>query len=857
MDNRFYEAVQLPYQLYNSLFLTLPFKGVHKAGPLLPLLTQACKEGYKAGKSPTAIVEQFFDERLPDLTPAERQSLLFNFIQYIERQIVLFDAVEDAAYEKIFDLNGKGTLQSLFDRAETRSRLDLLEAKLRDFHIRIVLTAHPTQFYPGDVLAIITDLEEAIRDNDLVEVNQLLLQLGKTPFLNKEKPTPYDEAANLTWYLENVFYEAIPRVIGKLHAFLAKHGRQVDLSGLIRMGFWPGGDRDGNPFVDSTTTLKVADRLRQTVLLCHYRTMRQVRRRITFSGMRERLWAIERTVYRTLYGGEGITYSSATELLEDLQSARTYLEAAHGGLFKEVLDDLILRVECFGFHFATLDLRQDSRKHAAVWEEILRLKGEDLGLPAPEAWHDMAPPQQMDILTTITGQLQPDELESDIAKDVIGSLQSLRTIQQRSGHAGMHRYIISNCATPVDILTVYAFATLAGVDPKNLDIIPLFETVDDLEGAPDTMGLLYAYPAYKSHMTDRQQRQTIMLGFSDGTKDGGYLMANWSIFRAKETLTKASRDHGVSVIFFDGRGGPPARGGGNTHNFYASLGSQIEDKAVELTMQGQTISSKFGNLPAAVYNLEQQLTAGLENDVFRGDIQELNGDQRQLIEELAEASHTAYLELKEHPLFVPYLEEITTLPYYGQTNIGSRPVKRNKADKLKLEDLRAIPFVGSWSQMKQNVPGFYGFGSVLHAMEKQGRLAEVEALYRDSLFFRTLVDNSLMSLAKTFFPLTQYLKDHPKFGEFWTRIHTEYQDALRLLMTIAGQEELLQDSPVIKQSVALREEIVLPLITIQQYALQEVQKLEAAGASTETVAAFKKLVLRSMFGNINATRNAA
>lgn len=857
MDNRFYEAVQLPYQLYNSLFLTLPFKGVHKAGPLLPLLTQACKEGYKAGKSPTAIVEQFFDERLPDLTPDERQNLLLNFIQYIERQIVLFDAVEDAAYEKIFDLNGKGTLQSLFDRAETRSRLDLLEEKLRDFHIRIVLTAHPTQFYPGDVLAIITDLENAIRDNNLVEVNQLLLQLGKTPFLNKEKPTPYDEAANLTWYLENVFYEAIPRVIGKLHAFLAKHGRHVDLSGLIRMGFWPGGDRDGNPYVDSTTTLKVADRLRQTVLLCHYRTMRQVRRRITFRGMRERLWAIERKIYRTLYGGEGTTYSSAGALLDDLHEARTYLDTAHGGLFTEMLEDLILRVECFGFHFATLDLRQDSRKHAAVWEEILRLKGQDLGLPTPKAWNNLTSAQQMDLLTTLSGQVQPDALETDLAKDVIGSLQTLQTIQQRNGAAGMHRYIISNCATPVDILMVYGFATLAGVDTRQMDIVPLFETVDDLEAAPDTMRTLYAYPAYKAHMDQRQQRQTIMLGFSDGTKDGGYLMANWSIFRAKETLTQASREHAIEVVFFDGRGGPPARGGGNTHNFYASLGSQIEDKAVELTMQGQTISSKFGNLPAAVYNLEQQLTAGLENDVFRGDIQELNSDQRQLIEELAEASHAAYLALKEHPLFVPYLEEITTLPYYGQTNIGSRPVKRNKTDKLKLEDLRAIPFVGSWSQMKQNVPGYYGFGSVLRAMEKQGRLPAVEALYRDSLFFRTLVDNSLMSLAKTFFPLTQYLAQDPKFGEFWARIYTEYQDAVRLLMKIAGQQELLQDSPVIKESVALREEIVLPLITIQQYALQKVHQLEAAGADPETITAFRKLVLRSMFGNINATRNAA
>lgn len=853
MVSSFQEHVYLPYQLYNSLFLTLPFEGVHKAGPLLPLLAQDCADGFREGLSPRIIIEQFFRERLTDLPEEQRMPLLFNIIQYVERQIVLFDAVEDAAYEHIYDLEGKGTLNALFDRVHTRQRADLLAQKLQDFYLRIVLTAHPTQFYPGPVLGIITDLEEAIRQKDMAGVNELLLQLGKTPFINREKPTPYDEAANLTWYLENVFYEAIPRVLRKLENMLQETGHALPVQPLISMGFWPGGDRDGNPFVDADTTLRVADRLRRTVLLSHYRQLRKLRRRITFRGVAEPLATIERRVYASLYGGEN-PYALPSDLVRDLQAVREQVVQQHSGLFVTHIDDLLLRIRLFGFHFATLDIRQDSRQHRAVWEEIINRHGKQLGIPAD--FYGLPDAEQWQLLTTLTGTITPHEMESAIGKDVIGSLFAMRQLQTQNGERATHRYIISNCGSVTDILLVYALARLTGWETPTIDIVPLFETVDDLQEAGATMQHLYTLPVYRQHLERRGMRQTIMLGFSDGTKDGGYVTANWSIFRAKEVLTGMSREQGVSVIFFDGRGGPPARGGGNTHNFYASLGSHIEDKAIEITVQGQTISSLFGNLPAAQYNLEQWLTAGLENDVFRGDIPDLTDADRQLLDELSTASHAAYLNLKHDPLFVPYLEEMTTLPYYGETNIGSRPVKRKKADQLKLEDLRAIPFVGSWSQMKQNVPGFYGFGAALRQLEEAGRLSEAINLYKQSLFFRTLVGNSLMALKKTYFPLTAYLKHHKKYGDFWQRIHAEYESSYRLLLAVSGQSTLMADNPVIRQSVDLRESIVLPLITIQQYALQTLAE-EGSVLDEALQQQLRKMVLRSMFGNINATRNAA
>jgi phosphoenolpyruvate carboxylase len=342
-----------------------------------------------------------------------------------------------------------------------------------------------------------------------------------------------------------------------------------------------------------------------------------------------------------------------------------------------------------------------------------------------------------------------------------------------------------------------------------------------------------------------------MLGFSDGTKDGGYLKANWEIYKAKEVLTKLSEQTGIKVVFFDGRGGPPARGGGKTHDFYASQGNTIANNKIELTIQGQTITSIFGNKEQAKYNFEQLLTAGVENDVFKNSKKDLTEKERKLITELAEISYKKYSDLKAHSMFVPYLQEMSTLEYYGKTNIGSRPSKRGNGNELKFEDLRAIPFVGSWSQLKQNVPGFFGFGFAMEEMKKQGRFEEVRDLYKGSDFFKTLVLNSMMSMNKSYFPLTYYIKNNPKFGAFWNVLFEEYSLSKDIMLELTGFTMLQEEDPLSRKSVKIREKIVLPLLSIQQYALMKIQKGEG------NKEAYEKLVTRSLFGNINASRNSA
>ena len=228
-----------------------------------------------------------------------------------------------------------------------------------------------------------------------------------------------------------------------------------------------------------------------------------------------------------------------------------------------------------------------------------------------------------------------------------------------------------------------------------------------------------------------------------------------------------------------------------------------------------------------------------------------------MIEDLATTSYQTYVDFKNHPQFLPYLEKMSTLKYYAKTNIGSRPSKRSNSDSLDFSQLRAIPFVGSWSQLKQNVPGFFGVGTALKKYEDANRFDEIIDFYNDSDFFKTLLENSMMSLTKSFFDLTKYMADDKVFGDFWKLIYQEFKTTKRLLLKLTGHTELMENFPVGKASIEIREKIVLPLLTIQQYALKKVQDLQKEEGKEAEIEVYEKMVMRSLFGNINASRNSA
>jgi phosphoenolpyruvate carboxylase len=852
----FRQNVTDKYTIYNSLFAALPFSGIANVGALLPILLQSCVDGYQSGKSPIEIIQDFFNRHVQLSNETEQLDRLFKFVQYIERQVVLFDAIEDAAFDSVHHLNGTGSLKALYNEAYFKGKLPLLKEKLSQFKVRVVLTAHPTQFYPGSVLGIIHDLGEAIAKNDFETINLYIQQLGITPFFNKKQPTPLDEAVNLMWYLENILYQSIGNIYNFVHNEILDGEKEIN-NPLIELGFWPGGDRDGNPFVNASTTLKIAESLRSAIIVCYYRDIRKLKRRLTFSGVDMLVTKLEAQLYENVFRPEESRRINQKELLEKLQEIKDLMVSNHHSLYINRIKSLINKVKIFGTWFASLDIRQDSRIHTAVIKNIdATLKQKNQPGILPNDYDALSEEEKINSLLSIEKVIGIDDTSTEIAKDTVESIFAINSIQQINGEQGCHRYIISNCQSALNMMEVFTLFKLCGWNTQQLsvDIVPLFETIDDLKEAEQIMQWLYRMPTYSKHLQARAKSQTIMLGFSDGTKDGGYLQANWSIYTAKEKLTSISRQYGIKVKFFDGRGGPPSRGGGKTNKFYASLGNNIENEEIQLTIQGQTITSNFGTLKSAQYNLEQLLSAGISNTVFAENRIELSATHRNLLEELGGISHQVYQSFKKHPQFLPYMQQFSPLNYYNKSNIGSRPGKRGNSDKLVFEDLRAIPFVGSWSQLKQNVPGYFGVGSALQELKNAGRWEEVKSLFNEVAFFRTLIDNSMMSMLKSFFPLTAHIQHDPLFGSVWMMIKTEYDLTHSLVLALSGNKALMEKDQPGRDSILMRDKIVLPLLTIQQYALQQ---LKNEALTEELKTNYEKLITRSMFGIINAARNSA
>ena len=849
---RFQESVLSRFHVYNSIFATLPYDSISNTGNLLPVFTEFCKLAYSKKLDPKTIVEDFFLKYCETYSKEDKISLIFRFIQYIERQVVLFDAIEDASFTQINNMDGVGTLRNLKELGESSNKQKELKKYLRSFKIKPVLTAHPTQFYPGSVLGIITDLASSIEKNDLTEIKNLLSQLGKTPFFKQKKPTPYDEAVSLSWYLENVFYHSISNIFKYVKSNIFDN--KYDYYDLISVGFWPGGDRDGNPFVTSEITSKTAKKLRSDIIKNYYRDIRVLRRKLTFKKIEDVIIEIEDSLWISIFETNNEPKIKLDTLKEKLNFIKETLVNEHKSLFLDELQELIDKVNIFGYHFATLDIRQDSTIHSKVFDDVINYYFKrELGVKYKVQSED----EKIQSLSLLKGSIDSVKFTNDLTKSTIESIELIHKIQASNGEKGCHRYIISNNNSSKNIYEVYTMIRLTLGNDFRVDVVPLFESVSDLENASNIMDKVYSNKLYREHIIKRGNVQTIMLGFSDGTKDGGYLTANWSILKAKESLTKVSRKFGIKVIFFDGRGGPPARGGGNTHQFYSSLGDFIESDEIQLTVQGQTISSNFGTIRSSQYNMEQLISSGIKNRILSNS-EIFNKKNRKTIEKLSSISYQSYKDFKSHPSFIPYLEKMSTIKYYSKTNIGSRPSKRGaKEEEFNFDKLRAIPFVGSWNQLKQNVPGFFGLGTSINYFYKNNRIKDVKLLYQEVPFFRALVSNSMMSLTKSFFELTSYMSDDEEFGEFWKIIHDEYVLTKKMLLKISNFKELMENEPANKLSIETRENIVLPLITIQQYALQIVKEIESGDLKETNKSVFEKIITRSLYGNINASRNSA
>ena len=884
-DRSFDEHVATRYRLYSGLLLGLPYELLQRVGRLLPVFAEYCRKGLSQKVSPSKIVEQFFTEN-PLLADTARNEALFLFLQLVERQVVLFDALEDASFMDTHDMAAPGSVAHLLEAVLRDNRAADLAALLDETATRIVLTAHPTQFYPETVQGIIHDLRAALNDNDPAHVERLLLQLGKTRFSNRERPTPVDEARGVLGPLEEVFYEVLPQVVTRM--LVVAHGREQLPSHLpqrpnLQIGFWPGGDRDGNPFVTPQVTLEVARLLKERVLERHYGAAVSLAKRLTFDGAHEAILGILARLRRTWLDATdrqsrlvvhaevagALAYTTARELQQELQNLRDLIVREHQSLFVDEVDDLIVKVHLFGFHFASLDLRQSSDVFFAALREIVVLMGSTLELSSAERNilknAEYAQEIPFDVLERLLacGKVLPASSFANLSpltRDAMEVLHSVRDIQQSNGEMGLHRVIVSHTRGPEDLLVVLALARLAGLAASEgrIDIVPLFESIDDLEHAEAIMERLFASPGYREALQLRQSRQVVMVGFSDGTKDGGYLTANWSIRQAKRRLTTLARREGLQVVFFDGRGGPPARGGGNTHRFYRTRDAGIEQSETQLTIQGQTISTNYGSREMARYHIEQLFTANLENLLFPTQGEDPSPEFVPLMNELSALSLKAYRELRDDPNLLAFLVEGSPLPLFDYLTIASRPVSRHANQSLELTNLRAIPFVATWSVLKIQISGFYGLGAALGRLFEEGREAELQRLYRDSRFFRTLLDNAAMSLLKSRFDISAHLENDQRFGPIWRRIRDEALRVEQCILRVSHQPWLLSNDPLVRASVRFREEITLPLLVIVHDAFarynEHCRNGTLDGAAAEEA---RRMALKGIAAVINATRNAA
>ncbi|MGB5700309.1 phosphoenolpyruvate carboxylase [Muriicola sp.] len=839
----FKKLVTNKFYIYNSLFLNLPYQNIENVGMLIPLLTHQCEKGLQSGQNPQQIMDHFFANYAEISDDQEKIDFMFRIIQYVERQVVLYDSVEDAAFPKLHELSTSRTIKDYFQLVNKTKKWNDISRQLETFSARIVLTAHPTQFYTPAVLDIIEELRQLILEDKINDIDVVLQQLGLTSLINSKKPTPLEEAKNIIYILRNIYYDAV----GELYSYIKDNIRKENFENynILKLGFWPGGDRDGNPFVTAAITKDVADELRITLMKCYYNDLKKLRKKLTFKGLQQPLNHLQDQLYTAMFNVD--KFLAYEEIISLLTGIKETLDERYQGLYSKDLEQLMDKVRIFKTHFATLDIRQDHSKHVQLIEATLKNNRF-----IQDSLSELDDEELTRILLHENLQLKAEDFEDEILQDTIVNIKQLKEIKEKNGEDGCNRYIISNSEDIFSVLFVHALFRWCGYAPGDIsfDIVPLFETMVGMERSEAIMNTLFSLPEYQRHLQQRDQKQTMMLGFSDGTKDGGYLKANWSIFKTKETLSKVCSKHGIKALFFDGRGGPPARGGGKTHRFYASQTKEIANNEIQLTIQGQTITSTYGTKDHFIHNSEQLLTAGLSNNLF-GKENVISTESRKLLEELSLLSFEKYDALKQHPMFIPYLENRSTLKYYTKANIGSRPGKRGQKAKLELTDLRAISFVGSWSQLKQNVPGYFGIGTALQALAEQGRLKEIKKLYREVPFFEALMLNSMMSLSKCYFELTAYMKDDPEYGPFWQILYDEYLLSKKMLLKISNFKILMENEAVSRESIKIRENIVLPLLVIQQYALHKI------GQNNRDKEVYEKIVTRSLYGNINASRNSA
>jgi phosphoenolpyruvate carboxylase len=759
-----------------------------------------------------------------------------------------------------------------------------VQALLDRLLVMPVFTAHPTEAKRRTVLTKLSRIADLLRALDVESptpeeeraadeaLREELVSLWQTEETRAYKPDVMDEVRNGLYYFETTLYDLAPEVVAALERAAAEQYPGVRVSpSFLRFGTWIGGDRDGNPFVTLAVTVEALRAHHELALRLLRRGIERLHGHLSMTERRgaepallESLKADAalfpdeaargesrylrqpyrrklRYVYRKLgatleasarpWRADHVvrpgTYGGAADLLADLRLIQESLRAHHGARLADGrLASLVRQAEIFGFHLASLDLRQVGGRHASAIAEVLGRYG------VASRYEDAGEDERERLLTAeiLAGRpFTPHRLDfSPSTNETLDLFRLVRRAHERIGPAAIESYVVSMTRGPSDLLAVLLMARDAGVSER-LDVVPLFETVADLHAAPTTLERLFENPAYARHLAARGRMQTVMVGYSDSNKDGGYLTANWELHLAQRALAATCRKHGVTLTLFHGRGGTVGRGGGPTNRAILAQPPESVGGRLRLTEQGESITNRYSNLALARRHLEQLvhavLVAGERHPAGAPSGREAWERTMSELSPLAERAYRALVH--ETPSLARYLHAATPLDELDRLNIGSRPARRGPAAGL--GDLRAIPWVFAWTQSRVTLPGWYGMGSALAgwAGDDQGRWTLLGTMYREWAFFKTLVDNAQLALRtadKLIAGVYSTLADPVDREAVFPRLDEEYRRAETAILRATGQGDLLDDAPWLQRSIRVRNPYIDPMNYVQVALLRRLRE---------------------------------
>ncbi|MFG0274452.1 MAG: phosphoenolpyruvate carboxylase [Phycisphaerales bacterium] len=726
--------------------------------------------------------------------------------------------------------------------------LNRLLETLAEIDIRPTLTAHPTesrrrsvmqkQALVADLLAVHDDPDATPTEHARAEsaLRQTLALLLATDEVRAQRLEVIDEVRNGVHYLAGAIWDAVPVLHRDLVGAIERHyGERPDLPVFLRYRSWIGGDRDGNPNVTADLTRRAFDEMRAAALDRHAEALDRLHQDLSVSERRvpidpRLLASIERdeaerpldpdlvrhlrhepfrVKIRHMQARLGDRAYSAARFIADLETLRDAL--AHAGLDEAAargpLADALVRARTFGFHLAALDIRQHSRVHESAVAEMLRLAGVEADYASLDEPARVA--LLRDELATARPLLARRAEIAPATRELLDTLAVIADAAEREPES-VGSWIISMAHDVSDLLEVIVLLREAGlwtIDGGRaacpVDIAPLFETVDDLDAGARVMRDAFGEPAYRAHLSARSNFQAIMLGYSDSNKDGGYWAANWRLHRAQDELARTCRDAGVAFRYFHGRGGTVARGGGRAHRAILASPPASRNGKIRFTEQGEVISFRYA-MPALARRHLEQIANAMLLATADAPVESASDDDahRQMMEALAERSRAAYRELIDDPDFWPAFVDRSPVLHIGELPIASRPVSR-AGGQVRFENLRAIPWVFAWTQMRYNAPGWYGVGSAFEeiVMRDNAALERCRGAYAAGGHFRAFIDNAQQEMARARLAVARWYTGD---GELHARLAAEYARAERAVLAITGQNALLDNNPVIQQSIRER-----------------------------------------------------